>query len=290
MKHFINFTLLLLLFSSLHADTITKPKPLPFVFSGVVKNNNNFQLLLDFTQYVSKKSNIPLQTAYVNSYANLSKILKEHPRSLAWTCAAPFMLAYKKGEEKLIAVPLFKGKPLYNSVIITQKKNTQACIKDFKGAIFAYSDPLSNSGFLAPKYHLAKSNIKISNFFSLMLNTGSHEGSIASVISGIADIAAVDEYILDLYLIKHPEAKNILREVKRLGPFPFTPIVAGKDISAQEIKTLASVLTQMKNDPEGKKLLDTFALNGFVIKSPEFYKPIEKMIDTVGLDNPNSSN
>lgn len=285
MKYLFHLILILLLFSQLQAQTPHKQTS-AFVFSGVIMNNNNVQLLQDFTAYISKKSDIPLKPAYVNSYTELSRLLKEHPHSLAWTCGAPFVVAHKKAEEKLVAVPLYKGVPTYHSVIITKKPSTKKCISEFKGEILAYSDPLSNSGYLAPKYHLAQSKIKLKEHFSLMLNTGSHEGSITAVRGGLADIAAVDEYILDTYLLKNPDAKKELKEIKRLGPFPFTPIVTGKEVSPQEIKRLKSIFTQMENDPEGRRLLKAFSLDGFVLKETEFYQPIEKMIESVGLDTP----
>lgn len=259
----------------------------PFVVSGVIINSQNANLIERFTQYLSTKSGYPLQVAYVNKYSDLSRALRENPKAIGWTCSAPYVQDSKADGQQLIAVPLFDNKPAYHSLILTRSERSEKTLANFKDAVLAYSDPRSNSGFLSPKYTLHKQGIDIEKHFRLLLNTGSHEGSITAVLNHLADVAAVDEYIWHTYLKKHPEANKQLREIERMGPFPFTPIVAGSEISTNNINKISSTLLKMKDDSEGKKLLAEFYLDGFVKKQPAFYQPVKDMLQEVNINKGN---
>jgi phosphonate transport system substrate-binding protein len=256
-----------------------------FVVSGVIINSDNAGLIERFSQYLASQSGYPLKVVYVNKYSELSRTLRENPDAIGWTCGAPFVQDQKSDGQQLIAVPLFNKKPTYYSVIVTQSNRTEKSLVDFKGKVLAYSDPRSNSGFLSPKYSLYKQGININQHFRLLLNAGNHEGSIQALLNGLADVAAIDEYVWLAYLKLHPENKNKLKELERMGPFPFTPIVSGKNLSKKNINNIALALTNMSNNAEGKKLLTAFYLDGFVIKKPAFYQPISDMLEKVDIES-----
>jgi len=259
----------------------------PFVVSGVIINSHNGNLIERFTKYLSTQSGYPLQVMYVNKYSDLSRVLRENPKAVGWTCGAPYVQDSESSGQQLVAVPLFNQKPTYHSLILTRRERSEKTLADFKGGVLAYSDPRSNSGFLSPKYTLFKQGIDINKHFRLLLNTGSHEGSIKALINNLADVAAVDEYVWQSYLKTHPEADKVLHEIERMGPFPFTPIVTGNEVSASDIKKLSSVLLNMNNETAGKKLLAEFNLDGFVEKKPDFYQPIKNMLKEVNIDTGN---
>ena len=64
----------------------------------------------------------------------------------AWICGYPF--AQFREQLSLIAVPVWRGKPLYQSYLIAPKGRVATSIDDLKGDIHAFSDPNSNSGYL----------------------------------------------------------------------------------------------------------------------------------------------
>lgn len=277
-------TILLLIIgqtSQAHASDIVQQ---PFVVSGVIINSNNGNLIERFTHYLSTKSGYPLQVAYVNEYSDLSRALRNNPKAVGWTCGAPYVQDSESSGQQLVAVPLFDDKPVYHSLIMTRRERSEKTLAGFKDGVLAYSDPRSNSGFLSPKYALYKQGLDIEKHFRLLLKTGNHEGSINAVIHRLADVAAVDEYVWVAYLKKHPEANRQLQVIERMGPFPFTPIVAGNEVSASDIDKLSSTLLKMKDDSEGQKLLAEFYLDGFVEKTPDFYQPIKDMLKEVNIN------
>jgi len=257
----------------------------PFIVSGVIKNSNSAKILQDFSQYLSQHSDYPLKVELASSYTDLSRKMRNDPFAIAWTCGAPFIQDEKTDQQQLVAVPTFKNKPTYYSLVLTRSNTKHKTLADFKGGILAYSDPRSNTGYLSPKYALKKKNIDINNHFRLLINAGNHEGSIEAVIDGLADVTAVNEYIWETYTKAFPEAKKKLREIERLGPYPLTPIVASKNVSRTSIIKLQKALKNMKNTKQGKKILQAFNLDDFVEKKSEFYNPIREMLDEVDINS-----
>jgi len=250
-------------------------------FSGVILDQGNNPLLESFTRWLAKKADYPLTTAYTENYQAITDDLHQHPSSLAWTCGAPFVEDHASDGQILVAVPLFHGRPTYHSITITRAGRTEKSLLDFKGQVLAYSDPRSNSGFVAPAFALHEHGIDIHKHFRLLLYTGLHEASIDAVLVGLADVANVDEYILVQYLASHPQARGKLIQLKQYGPFPFTPIVAGRATPPETVKRLQQALLNMAHDAEGKQILVRLGLDGFVIKPASFYQPIADMLQAI---------
>jgi len=246
----------------------------PFVISGVVTNQLAKQQLSNFVDWLSTASGYPMHLAYARNYSDLSRTLRENPNAIGWTCGAPFVEDHDNDGQQLIGVPLFNGRPTYHSVVLTHERRTETRLIDFRGGVLAYSDRRSNSGFLAPGVALKRHGIDINEYFRLMLNAGNHEGSLEALVSGLADVAAVDEYIWENFQRDQPEAAATLKEVERFGPFPFTPIVAGSQVNSSVIRHMQDALSSMAEDPRGSVVLDGFKLDGFVVRDHRFYQPI----------------
>ncbi len=250
----------------------------PFIVSGVIVNSNTAAYVEAFARTLGKAAGYPLKVQFVDSYSALTAALHKDPNAIGWTCGAPFVEDHVRDGQQLVGVPLFRGEPTYYSLIITRKGRPEKTLLDFKGKVLAYSDPRSNSGYVAPAYQLKQAGFDIRDYFRLLLLVGNHERSIEAVASGLADAAAVDEYVWVEYLKSHPELAGRLVEIDRFGPFPFTPIVAGKAVNKKTIDRLQKALLGLSRKNEGKKLLGKFGLDGFTVKSADFYQPIESMM------------
>ncbi len=257
------------------------PTQHPFVITGVVVNSGNAKLVHRFVQLLTKQTGYPMKLVFAASYAELSDVLKRQPDAIGWTCGAPFVEDHQSYGQQLIVVPLFQGEPHYSSVVLTRRTGNERTLSDFKGKVLAYSDPRSNSGYFVPAYALREKGININEYFRLLINAGNHERSIEAVLGGLADVAAVDEYVWVEYLKYHPEAGKALREVERFGPFPFTPIVAGPAVKQADIENIRRALVSLSSVPEGKSILASFGLDGFVEKPVAFYAPIESILMSI---------
>ncbi len=255
----------------------------PFVVSGVIKGSGNSQLLRDFVDYLSVRSDYPLRVVYVESYQGLSQQLRGDPMAVGWTCGAPFVEDQAVDGQQLVAVPLFQGAPTYHSLLIARTGVDEQHLADFRGTILAYGDLRSNSGFIVPAFVLQQAGLDIHSHFRLLLHTGNHERSIEAVLHGLADVAAVDEYVWVEYLRSHPQAGRKLTVLERYGPYPFTPVVTGNAVPPDAVGRLQNALVDMMADPAGQILLERLHLDGFVRRPAAFYRPIAGMLESLDM-------
>ena len=253
----------------------------PFVVSGVVVNSGASKLFDSFVGYLSAESGYPMRPVFVDSYSELSILLRDHPDAVGWTCGAPFVEDNIKDGQQLVSIPLFNGKPFYHSLIMCPVGRPENSLAEFKGQVFVYSDPRSNSGFLSPSYRLEQQNIDIMKHFRVMVHAGNHERSIDALLNGLADVAAIDEYVWVEYSKAHPQVVNKLKVIERNGPYPFTPLVAGTGVPASVVGHLRDALRNMPRSSTGQHLLQSFGLDGFVEQPVGFYRPIQDMMNTM---------
>jgi phosphonate transport system substrate-binding protein len=198
----------------------------------------------------------------------------------AWICGYPYVR--HRRELKLVAVPLWRGKPLYQSYLIVPSDDTHSqSLLDLRGKIFAYSDPDSNSGYLYPRYSLTTHGENPSTFFSRTFFTWAHRKVVEVVGVGLANGGAVDGYVWEALAISHPQLTSATRIIERSPLLGHPPIVARPNIPPQELERFRIALVTMAQDAQGAELLKQLHLDGFVESSPALFDDIERMAKAV---------
>jgi phosphonate transport system substrate-binding protein len=198
----------------------------------------------------------------------------------AWICGYPYVR--HRRELKLVAVPLWRGQPLYQSYLIVPADDTRSrSLLDLRGKIFAYSDPDSNSGYLYPRFVLTAQGENPANFFARTFFTWSHRKVVEVVGVGLANGGAVDGYVWEALAISHPHLTGATRIVDRSPQLGHPPIVARPNIAPTELARFRSALVTMPQDVQGAELLQQLHLDGFVEGIPSLFDEIERMARAV---------
>ena len=215
------------------------------------------------------------------NYREIIDLLRSGKIDFAWLCGYPY-IRYRP-ELRLVAVPLWRGQPLYQSYLIVpaDDKRTKT-IADLRGKVFAYSDPDSNSGYLYPQYALTMLGEKPSNFFSRTFFTWAHRKVVEAVGVGLADGGAVDGYVWDVLAEVRPDLTAATRIIDRSPQLGHPPFVARGDIPAKEMEQFRHVLLGMADDPQGAELLGRLRLDGFTTGQPALFDGIAQMATKVG--------
>jgi phosphonate transport system substrate-binding protein len=179
-------------------------------------------------------------------------------------------------------VPEINGKSVYYSYIIVPADSSAEGLEGLRGKSFAFADPMSNSGRLAPTYMLRKIGETPDSFFREYAFTYSHENSVRAVAEGLVDGAAVDSLVYD-YLITHePTIKAQTKIIDRSGPFGIPPIVVNPALN-QEIKArLRGLFLNMHQDETGKEALRSLLIDRFVMGDDRAYDTIRNMARELG--------
>jgi phosphonate transport system substrate-binding protein len=259
-----------------HADHKPSAKPIHFGLTAVVVREN-LRFLDRWAQYLSEKMKRPVKFVRRRSYREVMDLLEAGRLEFAWICGFPFVQNREPEFLDLMTVPVFTGKPLYQSYIIVHKDSPHLNLKDLEGRVFAFSDPESNSGFLYPQFLLAENGRTIESFFRQTFFTYNHAETIEAVAEQVADGAAVDSYIWDYLAIYRPDVTAKTRVIKKSPAFGFPPIVSRRGVNPKIVRHMKSVLLEMSKEPSGKAFLDGLMLDRFGEFQPDLFDNIREM-------------
>jgi phosphonate transport system substrate-binding protein len=230
--------------------------------------------------YLAARLQRPVVFVQRGSYREIVDLLNQGQLDAAWLCGFPFVRHEQR--LRLLAVPLFQGRPLYRSYLIVPAVDTHTkSLLDLRGKVFAYSDPDSNSGFLYPQFALAKIRERSEIFFARTFYTWSHRKVVEAVSVELAQGGAVDGYIWETLRLSHPQLTARTRVVEQSPEFGFPPFVARSTLPTKDFTALRDVLVAMHNDGEGKKLLGQLNLDGFTPGQRKLYDGIARMAEKV---------
>lgn len=232
--------------------------------------------LNQWRDYLQRHLDRPVTFVQRGSYREIVDMLRDGKLDFAWLCGYPYV--HNKKNLRLVAIPLYHGKPLYQSYLIVPSTDTHtSSLADLHGKVFAFSDPDSNSGHLYPEYLLAKQGTQPATFFSKSFFTWSHLKVVEAVAIGLVQGGAVDGYVWDTLNKSHPELTAQTRIVAESPLFGQPPIVASAKVAQKDIAAMQDVLLKMANDADGIFLLGKLNLDGFVYGNASLYDGIENM-------------
>jgi phosphonate transport system substrate-binding protein len=210
------------------------------------------------------------------SYREVLDLIRGGKLDFAWVCGYPYV-RYRH-ELRLVAVPLWRGRPYYQSYLIVPADDRKTGnLAELRGKVFAYSDPDSNSGFLYPQFRLTTQGENPTTFFSRSFFTWGHRKVVEAVAVGLADGGAVDGYVWETLAEFNPALTNATRVIERSPEFGHPPFVARPDIPAAELQRFRAALLEMPADDEGAHLLKLLRLDGFVPGQPALFDEIARM-------------
>lgn len=202
----------------------------------------------------------------------MNKLLEKGKVDVAFICTGAFKRGQQEKWAEALVMPVIKGEPHYYAYLITGSESKAKDILDFKGKSFAFTDPLSLTGFIVPVDILKKKGIDYKGFFLNTIFTRSHDRSIVAVSRGMSEAATVDSLVFDYYIKVHPDIGSRIKIIKRYGPFPSPPLASSR-ATDREMKTrIQNLFLQMNKDNEGRAILKDLGVDYFVIPGRDFYK------------------
>jgi phosphonate transport system substrate-binding protein len=227
--------------------------------------------------YLSARLGRPVSFVQKGSYREVVDLLRQEGLDFAWVCGYPYVRF--RSQMRLLAVPLYRGVPRYQSYLIVPGSDTRTrSLLDLRGRIFAYSDPDSNSGYLYPQYSLLQARENPSRFFARSFFTWGHRKVVKAVASGLAQGGAVDGYVWETLHRLHPGLVAQTRVVDKSPEFGFPPFVARAAIPKGDFESVQRVLLGMAEDTGGASLLERLNLDGFIPGAPALFDSIARMM------------
>lgn len=239
--------------------------------------DSDLELLRDLEDYLVRALGMGVQLMKRRTYQEIMALLLSGQLDAAWVCGYPYV--QHADRLALLAVPLHRGRPLYQSYLIADAAAPAATsIDDLRGRSHAFADPDSNSGFLATRWLLARRGTTPGSFFSRSFYAYGHRNVVRAVGAGLADSGSVDGYVWEVMAEREPELTNRTAVVAKSGWHGFPPVCCLADERAGPVAGgIADALIDMARSSLGERVLGTLRLDGFASCGPELFDSIARM-------------
>ena len=242
--------------------------------------NNDLELLGALKSYLEEATDSSVQLVLKRTYEEITTLLVTGQLDAAWICGYPFVSFRDKLE--LLAVPLWRGKPLYQSYIIVGADSTAASVSDLRGGVHAFSDPNSNSGYLVTAALLAEQKLRPDSYFGRTFFTYGHRNVVRAVASGLAESGSVDGYVWEVMALVEPEITRPSRVLRKSEWLGFPPVATARNgLHRPEIQALQDAFLTMPSQDAGQRVLQFLHLDGFAKTPPEVFDTIAAKVDLV---------
>ena len=234
--------------------------------------------------YLEKQLDMKVQFTPVTDYPAAVEALVNKKVDLVWFGGFTFVQASIRSNGKIIPLAQREEDTKFQSVFIAKINSGIKSLTDMKGKQVSFGSQSSTSGHLMPRSFLMQANIEPERDFKRIAYSGAHDATIASVVSGKVEAAALDITVWQKFV---SENKVNTQDV---NVFFTTPIYFNynwsvhADMSAPlREKIKAALLGLNPTNPEHAEILKLNRATRYVPTTPENYKGLETAARSAGL-------
>lgn len=214
------------------------------------------------------------------TYEEVTGLLLEGAVDAAWLCGYPYL--QHRDRLDLLAVPLWRGQPLYRSYLIVHEGDPAEDLSDLRGGVHAFSDPDSNSGFLVTASDLAQEGERSDEFFSRTVFTFGHRNVVRAVSDGLVRSGSVDGYVWESLAVVEPDLVARTRIVSQSEWLGFPPFCARRNRPSEDaVSELGEALIGLDQTPSGRAALQALLLDGMTRGTPDLFDGIARRMQTL---------
>ncbi len=259
------------------ADVARGRAPLRIAVAAMISPEETLSVYQELMDYIAAKLGRPVELKQRRTYQEVNDMLGTGKLDAAILCSGPYVYAKRQYGVELLAVPVIHGSPTYRSYIIVPQSSTAASLEELHRKRFAFTDPLSTSGYLYPVYALISRGRQPATFFAKTLFTYSHDNSVEAVAEGVVDGAAVDSLIYDYLQGTNPALVARTRIIHRSPLFGAEPVVAPRSLDSTTRRALQDLFLGLDRDPAGRMILKQLGVERFIPGSDSLYDGIRRM-------------
>jgi phosphonate transport system substrate-binding protein len=250
--------------------------------AGVLSPTKSLEYYEELLTYLGQEIDRQLILFQKPTYAEVNDLINGQRVDLAFICSLAYVKGKRDFDMELLVAPQIDGKTVYYSYLIVPEASTATSLMDLEGVSFAFTDPLSNSGHLAPTYQLSLLNTTPASFFEKYVFTYSHDSSITAVANKLVDAAAVDSLVYDLMVAGDAELASKTKAIARWGPYGIPPVAINPELEPQLKQQLREFFLNLHTSSKGVELLNNLGIDKFITVNDDIYDSIREMETKLG--------
>ncbi len=235
-------------------------------------------------KYLEKRLGMKVEFRPVADYPAAVEALVNKQIDLAWLGGLTFVQADIRSGGKVVPILQREEDTKFRSVFISQTNSGIKKLSDLKGKTLTFGSSSSTSGHLMPRSYMLEAGLNPEKDLSRVAYSGAHDASIAAVVSGRVDAAAVDMTVWQKFV----ESKRV--DITKVNAFYETPTFFNynwtihQDMAPELRKKIEKAFLDLSDaTPEGKEVLSLARATRFIPTKAENYKGMEKAARSAGL-------
>jgi len=175
---------------------------------------------------VARSTGLRFDLKVAQSYGGVVEAMCNNAADIAFVGSVTYLQAQKRGCAELLAVAVKGGRSVYYSGLFVRADSPARSIAELRGKRVAFGDVNSTSAFVFPVAMFLDAGIDPVRDLSAVRMTGTHANSLAALINGEVDAAALSFDSYDKAVRANAPGARDLRVVARSEPIPYPPLVA----------------------------------------------------------------
>ncbi len=251
--------------------------PVYIAIASMTSPRETFNYYHDLINFISGKIGHPIYFKQKKTYEEVNELLETGEVDFAFICSGAYIEEARHKHVKLLVAPVINGQTYYQAYIITQKNSPVNSFEELEGHSFAYTDPLSNTGYLYPRRHLYNMGTNENLFFSKTIFTNGHDISIQMVNRGIIDASSVHGLIFDYIASIYPQRVENIKIIEKSTLFGIPPVVTPINLDKKSFKKYRDIFLGINEDSIGMEILRKLKIEKFVIVNDKIYDNVRKL-------------
>jgi phosphonate transport system substrate-binding protein len=234
--------------------------------------------------YLEKKLGMKVEFTPVSDYPAAVEALVNKKVDLAWFGGFTHVQAQLRSGGKIVPIAQREEDTKFQSVFIAKTESGIKTLADLKGRQISFGSQSSTSGHLMPRHFLLQAQINPEKDFKRVAYSGAHDATIASVVSGKVDAAALDITVWRKFVGENKVDTKAVNVFYTTPPFFNYNWSMHTDSSADLRERVKKALLDLDaNTPEGKEILQLNRATRYIPTTPENYKGLESAGRSAGL-------
>ena len=235
-------------------------------------------------KYLESKLGQKVEFIPVSDYPAAVEALVNKQVDMVWFGGFTFVQASVRSGGKIVPIAQREEDTKFQSVFITKPGSGIKTLADLKGKQVSFGSQSSTSGHLMPRSFLLDAKIDPDKDFKRVAYSGAHDATIASVVSGKVDAAALDITVWNKFVKEGKVSdKDAVVFFSTPGYFNYNWSVHADMPAAQRERVKKALLDIDPKTPEGKEILDLNRATKYIATVPENYRGIEAAARSAGL-------
>jgi phosphonate transport system substrate-binding protein len=256
-------------------------KPLRVAVAAIISPQGTVDSYTELLDYLEARLDRPVELVQRRTYDEVNDLLASGDVDLAFVCTSAYIAGARDFGMQLLVAPQVNGETVYHSVLIVPASSAATGIAGLRGAVFAFTDPISTSGRNYPLSLVQQMGETAETYFERTFYTYSHDDAIRAVAQGMADGAAVDSLVYAFAVTREPELGERTRVIHTSPPFGMPPVVIGPHTRPQLAAELQALFLEMDGNSEGRAALDSAGFDGFVLVDDADYDTVRRLAELV---------